>query len=246
MADEVTIQYEDVHKRFDTPVLSGVSLSVMRGETISILGTSGTGKSVLLKTTIGLITPDRGDVKIDGQSVYHSSRLGIRDLRRTVRYVFQYAALFDSLNIYDNVAMGLDPETIRSLDKKVMLERIATSLENVNLDPGKVLSKLPAELSGGMRKRVGLARALALQPELVLYDEPTTGLDPIVSDTINDLIVSLREEYRVTSIVVTHIMRDAYHVGDVFTMLRDGKIIFDGTSAELKATTDPYIKEFIS
>ena len=140
MADEVTIQYEDVYKRFDTPVLSGVSLSVMRGETISILGTSGTGKSVLLKTTIGLITPDQGDVKIDGQSVYHSSRIALRDLRKTVRYVFQYAALFDSLNIYDNVAMGLDPETIQRLDRKSMLDRIAASLENVNLDPGKVLS----------------------------------------------------------------------------------------------------------
>ena len=125
MTDEVTIAYEDVHKRFDTPVLSGVSLSVMRGETISILGTSGTGKSVLLKTTIGLITPDRGDVKIEGESVYHSSRTGIRDLRRTVRYVFQYAALFDSLNIFDNVAMGLDPETISGLDKKLSLIHIS-------------------------------------------------------------------------------------------------------------------------
>ena len=113
MAEDVMIAYEDVHKRFDTPVLSGVSLTVKRGETISILGTSGTGKSVLLKTTIGLITPDRGDVKIDGESVYHSSRTGIRDLRRTVRYVFQYAALFDSLNIYDNVAMGLTPRRSR-------------------------------------------------------------------------------------------------------------------------------------
>ena len=177
MTDEVTIAYEDVYKRFDTPVLSGVSLSVMRGETISILGTSGTGKSVLLKTTIGLITPDRGDVKIDGESVYHSSRTGIRDLRRTVRYVFQYAALFDSLNIFDNVAMGLDPETISGLDKKTLLDRIAKSLENVNLDPGKVLSKLPAELSGGMRKRVGLARAIVGEPRIILYDEPVTGLD---------------------------------------------------------------------
>ncbi len=192
MTEEVTIQYEDVYKRFDTPVLSGVSLSVMRGETISILGTSGTGKSVLLKTTIGLITPDRGDVKIDGESVYHSSAVIVRDLRRAVRYVFQYAALFDSLNIYDNVAMGLDPETIRNLAKKTMLERIAASLENVNLDPAKVLSKLPAELSGGMRKRVGLARAIVGEPRIILYDEPVTGLDPVNAATVNRLIMSNR------------------------------------------------------
>ena len=244
MADEVTIQYEDVHKRFDTPVLSGVSLSVMRGETISILGTSGTGKSVLLKTTIGLITPDRGDVKIDGQSVYHSSRLGIRDLRRTVRYVFQYAALFDSLNIYDNVAMGLDPETIRSLDKKVMLERIATSLENVNLDPGKVLSKLPAELSGGMRKRVGLARAIVGEPRIILYDEPVTGLDPVKSATVNRLIMSIAERTKVTSIVVTHDVPGALEMSHRVALLDNGKLRFIGSPEDFRRSEDPLVMAF--
>ena len=244
MADEVTIQYEDVHKRFDTPVLSGVSLSVMRGETISILGTSGTGKSVLLKTTIGLITPDRGDVKIDGQSVYHSSRLGIRDLRRTVRYVFQYAALFDSLNIYDNVAMGLDPETIRSLDKKVMLERIATSLENVNLDPGKVLSKLPAELSGGMRKRVGLARAIVGEPRIILYDEPVTGLDPVNSATVNRLIMSIAERTKVTSIVVTHDVPGALEMSHRVALLDNGKLRFIGSPEDFRRSEDPLVMAF--
>ncbi len=244
MAEEVTIAYEDVHKRFDAPVLSGVSLNVLRGETISILGTSGTGKSVLLKTTIGLITPDRGDVKIDGESVYHSSRTGIRDLRRTVRYVFQYAALFDSLNIYDNVAMGLDPETIKSLDKKVMLDRIANSLENVNLDPGKVLSKLPAELSGGMRKRVGLARAIVGEPRIILYDEPVTGLDPVNAATVNRLIMSIAERTKVTSIVVTHDVEGALEMSHRVALLDNGKLRFIGTPDEFRKSDDPLVMAF--
>jgi len=244
MSEEVTIQYEGVHKRFDTPVLSGVSLSVMRGETISILGTSGTGKSVLLKTTIGLITPDRGDVKIDGESVYHSSRGGIRDLRKTVRYVFQYAALFDSLNIYDNVAMGLDPDTIRSLDKQTMLDRIAKSLENVNLDPGKVLSKLPAELSGGMRKRVGLARAIVGEPRIILYDEPVTGLDPVNAATVNRLIMSIAERTKVTSIVVTHDVPGALEMSHRVALLDNGKLRFVGSPEEFGRSEDPLVMAF--
>jgi len=244
MSEEVTIDYEDVYKRFDTPVLSGVSLSVMKGETISILGTSGTGKSVLLKTTIGLITPDQGDVKIDGESVYHSSRSQLRDLRRTVRYVFQYAALFDSLNIYDNVAMGLDPETIRTLDKKVMLERIATSLENVNLDPGKVLSKLPAELSGGMRKRVGLARAIVGEPRIILYDEPVTGLDPVNAATVNRLIMSIAERTKVTSIVVTHDVPGALEMSHRVALLDNGKLRFVGSPDEFRRSEDPLVMAF--
>jgi phospholipid/cholesterol/gamma-HCH transport system ATP-binding protein len=244
MTEEVTIQYEDVYKRFDTPVLSGVSLSVMRGETISILGTSGTGKSVLLKTTIGLITPDRGDVKIDGESVYRSSAAVVRDLRRTVRYVFQYAALFDSLNIYDNVAMGLDPETIRNLDKKTMLDRIAASLENVNLDPAKVLSKLPAELSGGMRKRVGLARAIVGEPRIILYDEPVTGLDPVNAATVNRLIMSIAERTKVTSIVVTHDVPGALEMSHRVALLDNGKLRFVGSPEEFRKSADPLVMAF--
>lgn len=244
MSEEVTIEYDDVYKRFDTPVLSGVSLSVMKGETISILGTSGTGKSVLLKTTIGLITPDQGDVRIDGESVYHSSRTGLRDLRRTVRYVFQYAALFDSLNIYDNVAMGLDPETIKTLDKKAMLDRIATSLENVNLDPGKVLSKLPAELSGGMRKRVGLARAIVGEPRIILYDEPVTGLDPVNAATVNRLIMSIAERTKVTSIVVTHDVPGALEMSHRVALLDNGKLRFVGSPGEFRRSEDPLVMAF--
>ncbi len=244
MAEEITIAYEDVYKRFDAPVLSGVSLNVMRGETISILGTSGTGKSVLLKTTIGLITPDRGDVKLDGESVYHSSRTGLRDLRRTVRYVFQYAALFDSLNIYDNVAMGLDPETIKALEPKIMLERIAQSLENVNLDPRKVLSKLPAELSGGMRKRVGLARAIVGEPRIILYDEPVTGLDPVNAATVNRLIMSIAERTKVTSIVVTHDIEGALEMSHRVALLDSGKLRFVGTPDQFRRSEDDLVMAF--
>ncbi|MBK5254794.1 MAG: ATP-binding cassette domain-containing protein [Vicinamibacteria bacterium] len=244
MDPEVTIEYENVHKRFDTPVLSGVNLSVMRGETVSILGTSGTGKSVLLKTTIGLITPDRGDVRIDGESVYHSTRLGLRDLRRTVRYVFQYAALFDSLNIYENVAMGLDPAEIKTLDPQVMLDRIAASLVNVNLEPAKVLSKLPAELSGGMRKRVGLARAIVGEPRIILYDEPVTGLDPVNSATVNRLIMSIAERTKVTSIVVTHDVEGALEMSHRVALLDNGTLRFIGTPDEFRRSEDPLVMAF--
>lgn len=244
MSADVTIEYQDVHKRFDTPVLSGVNLTVMRGETVSILGTSGTGKSVLLKTTIGLITPDRGDVKIDGKSVYQTSRLDLRALRRTVRYVFQYAALFDSLNIYDNVAMGLDPEEIRTLSRQVMLERIATSLENVNLDPRKVLSKLPAELSGGMRKRVGLARAIVGEPRIILYDEPVTGLDPVNAATVNRLIMSIAERTKVTSIVVTHDVEGSLEMSHRVALLDNGTLRFVGSPEEFRRSDDPLVNAF--
>ena len=244
MTSEVMIEYEDVHKRFDVPVLAGVSLSVMRGETLSIMGTSGTGKSVLLKTTIGLITPDRGDVKIDGESVYSSAGARLRDLRRSVRYVFQYAALFDSLNVYENIQMGLDPETIKALDKGVMLDRIAASLENVNLDPAKVLSKLPAELSGGMRKRVGLARAIVGEPRIILYDEPVTGLDPVNAATVNRLIMSISERTKVTSIVVTHDIEGALEMSHRVALLDNGKLRFVGTPGEFRKSDVPLVMAF--
>ena len=244
MTSDVMIEYEDVHKRFDVPVLAGVSLSVMRGETLSIMGTSGTGKSVLLKTTIGLITPDRGDVKIDGESVYSSARARLRDLRRSVRYVFQYAALFDSLNVYENIQMGLDPETIKALDKAVMLDRIAASLENVNLDPAKVLSKLPAELSGGMRKRVGLARAIVGEPRIILYDEPVTGLDPVNAATVNRLIMSISERTKVTSIVVTHDIEGALEMSHRVALLDNGKLRFVGTPDEFRKSDVPLVMAF--
>lgn len=238
------IEYEDVHKRFDAPVLSGVNLAVMPGETMSVLGTSGTGKSVLLKTTIGLIIPDRGDVRIDGRSVYQDGKGSLRELRKSVRYVFQYAALFDSLSVYENIEMGLDPEALEALPKGEVLDRIAKSLENVNLDPRKVLNKLPAELSGGMRKRVGLARAIVGEPRIVLYDEPVTGLDPVNAATVNHLIISIAERTKVTSIVVTHDIEGALEMSDRVALLDSGKLRFVGTPDEFRRSTEPLVMAF--
>ena len=194
------IEYIDVYKAFDVPVLSGVSLTVETRETISIVGPSGTGKSVLLKTTNGLLVPDSGDVRIDGASVYNADDGALAAIRRKVGYVFQYAALFDSMNVFENVCMGLpDGEGGRSRSPEV-LGKVVEALEDVNLDPALVLGKLPSELSGGMRKRVGLARAIVGRPEILLYDEPVTGLDPINTATISRLILEIRERTQVTSL----------------------------------------------
>ena len=244
MSVEPVIEYIDVHKTFDAPVLAGVNLTVHRGETLSVLGTSGTGKSVLLKTTIGLITPDRGDVRIDGRSVYQEGRHVMRDLRKSVRYVFQYAALFDSLNVYENIEMGLDEDALKTTPRSEVLERVVSSLENVNLDPRKVLHKLPAELSGGMRKRVGLARAIVGEPRIVLYDEPVTGLDPVNAATVNRLIMSIADRTKVTSIVVTHDIEGALEMSDRVALLDSGKLRFIGDPDEFRRSVDPMVRAF--
>lgn len=238
------IEFVDVHKRFDAPVLAGVSLTVHTGETLSIVGTSGTGKSVLLKTTIGLITPERGDVRIENESVFHATAARLGEMRRTVRYVFQYAALFDSMTVYENVLMGLDEGAERALGRSVVLDRIVASLENVNLDPAKVLYKLPAQLSGGMRKRVGLARAIVGEPRIILYDEPVTGLDPVNAATVNNLIMAIAEKTNVTSVVVTHDIEGALEMSDRVALLDSGKLRFVGPPDEFRTTEDPLVRAF--
>ena len=238
------IEYRDVWKAFDQPVLAGVDLTVRTGETISLVGPSGTGKSVLLKTTLGLIVPDRGDVLVDGESVVHASRDVLHQIRRKVGYVFQYAALFDSMNVYENVCQGLRDEDQHRLGKREVLLRICESLEDVNLDPAFVLSKLPSELSGGMRKRVGLARALVGRPEIILYDEPVTGLDPVNSATVEQLIVQIAEKTKVTSIVVTHDILGALEISDRVALLDHGKLRFVGAPAEFNASGDPLVRAF--
>ena len=238
------IEYRDVWKAFDQPVLAGVDLTVRTGETISLVGPSGTGKSVLLKTTLGLIVPDRGDVLVDGESVVHASRDVLHQIRRKVGYVFQYAALFDSMNVYDNVCQGLRDEDQHSMGKREVLLRICESLEDVNLDPAFVLSKLPSELSGGMRKRVGLARALVGRPEIILYDEPVTGLDPVNSATVEQLIVQIAEKTKVTSIVVTHDITGALDISDRVALLDHGRLRFVGAPAEFNASVDPLVRAF--
>jgi phospholipid/cholesterol/gamma-HCH transport system ATP-binding protein len=238
------IEYRGIHKAFDVPVLSGVDLDVREGETLSVVGPSGTGKSVLLKTTIALITPDRGEVFIDGQPVYTREKGVLDAIRRKVRYVFQYAALFDSLNVFDNVAMGLPEGAEKTIGRQEVLRRVVQSLEMVNLDPHLVLRKLPAELSGGMRKRVGLARAIVSEPRIILYDEPVTGLDPVNAATVNGLIMSIAQKTKVTSVVVTHDIDGALEMSDRVTLLDRGKLRFVGTPAEFRACPDMTVRAF--
>jgi phospholipid/cholesterol/gamma-HCH transport system ATP-binding protein len=238
------IEYIDVHKAFDVPVLSGVDLAVGTRETLSIVGPSGTGKSVLLKTTNGLLVPDRGDVRIDGVSVYHSSRDALSRIRRKVGYVFQYAALFDSMTVFENVCTGLPDGEARRARSPEVLRRVCDALEDVNLDPALVLNKLPSELSGGMRKRVGLARAIVGRPEILLYDEPVTGLDPVNTAAVSRLILEIRDRTHVTSIVVTHDIEQALEISDRVALLSHGKLRFVGTPAEFRASGDPVVRAF--
>ncbi|MDR0800477.1 MAG: ABC transporter ATP-binding protein [Endomicrobium sp.] len=236
------IKVEDVHKWFGTKhVLCGVNLEVCTGETLVIIGSSGTGKSVLLKTIAGLIKPDTGSIKIDDVDITKCSAFNLHETQKKIGYVFQEAALFDSLNIFENVAFGL--KTLTSLTKSEIEKRVAKCLTMVGLENIEHLK--PAELSCGMRKRVGVARAVAYQPRYVLYDEPTTGLDPIMSDIISDLIINLREHLQITSIVVTHDMNSAYKIADRIMMLYKGKVIFNGTSEETRNTKNEYVRQFV-
>jgi phospholipid/cholesterol/gamma-HCH transport system ATP-binding protein len=238
------IEYRNIHKAFDVPVLAGLSLTVETGEILGILGPSGTGKSVLLKTTIGLIVPDRGDVYIDGKSVFRSSREELQGIRRKVGYVFQNAALFDSMNVYENVGFGLPEGSAKTLGRAEMVRRVSGALEDVNLDPDLVLSKMPAELSGGMRKRVGLARAIVGQPEILLYDEPVTGLDPVNTAGIDKLITDIAARTHVTSIVVTHDVEGALLVCDRVALLEGGRMHFVGTPAEFRSSEVKLVQAF--
>ena len=238
------IEYRDIHKAFDVPVLSGVSLTVETGQCLAIVGPSGTGKSVLLKTTNGLLRPDRGDVFIDGQSVFNSGREALEKIRRKIGYVFQYAALFDSMTVYENVCQGLvDGDVWRNRSPET-LRKVCEALEDVNLEPDQILNKQPAELSGGMRKRVGLARAIVGNPEIILYDEPVTGLDPVNTATVSLLMTAIRERMRITAVVVTHDIEQAVGISDHIALLSHGKLRFVGTPAEFQASPDPVVRAF--
>ena len=245
MGGDAMVQYQDVYKRFDHPVLAGVDLTVARGETISVVGHSGTGKSVLLKTTIGLIPPDHGDIVVDGDGVARANRRTLARIRRKVGYVFQNAALFDSMSVFENVAQGLTDEEQRDLGARRLAAEVASALEHVNMDPAKVLSKLPSELSGGMSKRVGIARAIVGRPEILLYDEPVTGLDPVNGTVVHRLIAQLAEEMGVTSIIVTHDIEGALPISDRVAMLDHGRIRFVGTADEFRNSDDALVRAFL-
>jgi phospholipid/cholesterol/gamma-HCH transport system ATP-binding protein len=239
------IRYRSIYKTFDTPVLRGVDLTVETGEMFALFGPSGTGKSVLLKTTLGLITPDRGDVEIDGVSLYHGDPKALERVRRKAGYVFQYAALFDSLNVFDNVAMGLPESDLATMPKKDIARRVWDSIELVNLEPHEVLGKIPAELSGGMKKRVGIARAIVGRPEILLWDEPTTGLDPINTAAIERLIHRLSGELQVTTLLVTHDIEGGLEMCDRVAMLEGGLLRFEGTPEEFRNSSDPVVRAFV-
>ncbi len=238
------IEFTGVWKSFGSEaVLSGVDLVVREGETLVLLGPSGTGKSVLLKHAIGLLRPDRGDVRVDGVSIPNAGREQMRRVRKKVGYVFQHAALFDSMTVLENLALAIyDEDELRPLsqarDEAVIL------LRQVNLEP-TVLDQYPAELSGGMRKRVGVARAIATKPRYVLYDEPTTGLDPVNADIIDGLIMELAGELGVTSIVVTHDLESAFQVGDRVALLTEGTLRAAGTPEEILESDDPVVRRFM-
>jgi phospholipid/cholesterol/gamma-HCH transport system ATP-binding protein len=236
------IRLVDVYKAFGPKqVLNGFSLDVREGETMVIIGYSGTGKSVAIKHIVGLLEPDRGEVIVDDLAVPELPRRELYKLRARIGYVFQFAALFDSLTIGENIAMGLRKQG--ELDDAEISARVDQALDLVDL-PG-VQAKFPAELSGGMRKRVGIARSVALRPKYMLYDEPTTGLDPVTSAVIDALMVRMRDKLGVTSIVITHDMRSAYTVGTRIAMLYQGRVRQVGTVAEIQQSADPVVRQFI-
>lgn len=239
---ETILELHQVHKRFGPlKVLCGIDLDLCKGQTTVIIGESGAGKSVILKHIVGLLRPDTGTVRFHGERIDNLSERRFAALRMRFGFLFQMGALFDSLTVAENIAF---PIVEHSRAKRAAVERIvASKLRMVGLDG--IQQKHPAELSGGQRKRVALARAIARDPEVILYDEPTTGLDPVRSDVINELIRKLQRELDVTSIVVTHDMTSAYKVADRIVMIYQGRFIFDGTVEQIKETTDPRVREFV-
>ena len=236
------IEIENLSKSFGAhQVLNRVNLTVKKGETMVVIGRSGEGKSVLLKHIIGLMQPDTGSVRVDGMNLTELSGAALDKVRMKFGMLFQNAALFDSMTAYENVAFPMVEHT--TMRPQAIQKRVQECLELVGLSGVDAL--YPAELSGGMRKRVGLARALSMGPEIILYDEPTTGIDPIMGDIVNDLVVALRDRLQVTSVVVTHDMRSAYKVADHIAMLYNGGIIEVGSPEEIRRSTNPVVQQFI-
>ena len=232
----------DVHKSFGAKqVLKGFTLTVKEGQTLSVIGGSGTGKSVALRHVVGLMRPDSGEVWVDGESVGRLSIDGLYALRAKVGYVFQFAALFDSMTVAQNVGLGL--RRLTEMSESAIDLRVAECLSLVELSGME--GRYPSELSGGQRKRAGIARAIATRPKYLLYDEPTTGLDPVTTAVIDSLIMRMADELGVTGLVVTHDMQSAYRISDRIAMLHDGRILFEGTPDEVRACEDPVVRGFV-
>ena len=238
----MSIKLVDVHKAFGSKqILRGLDLEVEDGETVALVGFSGAGKSVTLKHIAGLLMPDRGTVTVDGNAVPTMKREDLYKLRLEMGYVFQFAALFDSMTIGDNVAMGLRKKG--GMKESEIRDRVAESLGRVGLDGFE--RRMPAELSGGQRKRAGLARAIAYRPKYLLYDEPTSGLDPVTTEVIDRLILKMKEELGVTSLVITHDMKSAYTISDRIAMLFNGRVVEVGTPDEIRRTDNLIVRGFV-
>jgi phospholipid/cholesterol/gamma-HCH transport system ATP-binding protein len=238
------IEYLDVHKAYGEPVLRGVGLHVEEGETLAVVGRSGVGKSVLLRLTIGLAAPDAGDIRVAGRSVSAAGARELAAIRRRIGYVFQSGALFDSMSVHRNVASGLPDDVLAGLTPDDLARRVAATLERVNLTSG-IAGQRPAELSGGMRKRVALARALIARPRILLFDEPVTGLDPVTEATIHALIRDVSAEAGVTAVLVTHHVEGALRIADRVALLEGGVIRFTGTPDAFRQSQDPLIRGFL-
>ena len=244
MAEDASVKIEvvDLHKSFgNNHVLRGVNLEVRDGESMVVIGGSGVGKSVLIKCIIGLVRPDSGSIRVDGQAITSLNEKSLNEIRKKVGMLFQAGALFDSLSVWENVGFGLKRHT--SLGNEEIKAIAVDKLRLVGLR--HVEDLMPSELSGGMRKRVSLARAIAMEPEILLYDEPTTGLDPIMADVINDLIVQMRKKLEVTSIAITHDMVSAYKIADRIAMLYEGEIIEVGTPQQNRESGNAIVQQFI-
>lgn len=237
------ISIENVSLAFDEPILENVSFSARSGETIVVVGESGTGKSTILKLLLRLLIPDQGTVAIDGEDITHLTFDDALKVRQKMGMVFQGAALFDSMTVYENVAYPLREHT--QLTEEEIEARVRQKLEFVDLEPDRVMDQVPSELSGGMKKRVGIARGLANDPEIMLYDEPTSGLDPLTTATITYLILKLQRELGVTSVVVSHDIRSAFRMASKIALLANRRIGFFGTPEEMTGSDDPYIREFL-
>jgi len=237
------ISVENVSLAFYEPILENVSFAARSGETIVVVGESGTGKSTILKLLLRLLIPDQGKVSIDGEDITHLTFDDALKVRQKMGMVFQGAALFDSMTVYENVAYPLREHT--TLEENEIESRVREKLEFVDLEADRVMDQLPSELSGGMKKRVGIARGLANNPEIMLYDEPTSGLDPLTTATITYLILKLQRELGVTSVVVSHDIRSAFRMGSKIALLANRRIGFFGTPEEMTGSDDPYIREFL-
>ena len=237
------ISLENISLAFDEPILENVSFAAKEGETVVVVGESGTGKSTVLKLILRLLVPEKGRVAIDGEDITHLSFDDALKVRQKMGMVFQGAALFDSMTVYENVAYPLREHT--TLTEPEIIARVREKLDFVDLDPDKVMDQMPSELSGGMKKRVGIARGLANNPEIMLYDEPTSGLDPLTTATITYLIIKLQRELKVTSVVVSHDIRSAFRMASKIALLSNKHICFFGTPEEMTGSDDPYLREFL-